>query len=47
MWTKGATVPVYKKGDKLDPTNYRGLTLVNIIGKIFSLVLRNRINCWC
>ena len=46
-WTKGAIVPIYKKGDKSDPSNYRGITLINIVAKLFSLVLRNRINTWC
>jgi len=46
-WTKGTIVPIYKKGDKSDPSNYRGITLVNNVAKLFSLVLRNRINTWC
>jgi len=46
-WSKGVIVPIYKKGDKNIPANYRGITLVNVIGKIFSLILRNRINKWC
>jgi hypothetical protein len=46
-WCKGAIIPIFKKGDKKEPSNYRGITLVNIISKIFSLCLRNRINCWC
>ena len=36
----------YKKGDKNDPSNYRGITLCNITSKIFSLLLRNRLNRW-
>lgn len=40
-------MPIFKKGDKSDPSNYRGITLVNVIGKIFSLLLRDRINKWC
>ena len=39
--------PYSKKGDKNKPENYRRITLVNITAKIFSLVLRNRINTWC
>lgn len=46
-WSKGAIVPIFKKGDRSDPANYRGITLVNITAKIFSLVLRNRIDKWC
>lgn len=46
-WCKGIIVPIYKKGDVHDPSNYRGITLVNVIAKIFSLTLRNRINKWC
>lgn len=46
-WTKGIIVPIFKKGDRTDPSNYRGITLVNIMAKIFSLTLRNRINDWC
>ena len=46
-WSKGVIVPIYKKGDCNMPSNYRGITLVNTMGKIFSLILRNRINNWC
>jgi len=46
-WSKGVKVPIYKKGDKSDPANYRGITLVNVTAKVFSLILRNRINKWC
>ena len=46
-WTKGSIVPLFKKGDKSNPANYRGITLVNILAKIFSLTLRNRLNNWC
>ena len=46
-WTKGVIVPIHKKGDTTNPSNYRGITLVNVIAKIFSLTLRNRINNWC
>ena len=46
-WCEGVIVPIHKKGDVLNPSNYRGITLVNIIDKIFSLTLRNRLNKWC
>lgn len=46
-WSKGVIVPIHKKGDFANPSNYRGITLVNVLAKIFSLALRNRINKWC
>ena len=46
-WSKGVIVPIFKKGDRKNPANYRGITIVNITAKIFSLCLRNRINKWC
>ena len=45
-WSKGFIVPIYKKGDTSNPCNYRGITIVNTIAKIFSLALRNRLNLW-
>ena len=46
-WSKGIDIPIFKKGNKHDPANYRAITLVNIMSKIFSLCLRNRIDKWC
>ena len=39
-WCKGVIVPIYKKGNTQDAANYRGVTLVNVLGKLFSLILR-------
>jgi hypothetical protein len=38
-WTKGVLCPVYKKGDKLDCTNYRAFALRQILekGKEYSI----------
>jgi len=36
-WTKGVIVSNHKKGDKSNPANYRGITLINITAKIFPL----------
>ena len=46
-WSKGLIVPIHKKGDTADPNNYRGITLISTYAKIFSLILRNRLNEWC
>ena len=46
-WTKGIIVPIFKKGAKDNPSNYRGITLVNTMAKLFSLCLTNRLNKYC
>ena len=46
-WCKGVIVSIHKKGDTLNVSNYRGITLVNVMANIFSLLLRNRINTLC
>lgn len=46
-WRKGIIVPIFKKGERNNPRNYRGITLMSSIAKIFSLCLRNRLNKWC
>jgi len=33
--------PIYKKGDRLNPANYRAIYLLSVPGKIFSQVLLN------
>ena len=32
-----------KKGDKEVPGNYRGITLVSVVGKVFCKILNNRL----
>jgi hypothetical protein len=46
-WSKGEIVQIHKKGNYTDPANQRRITLVNVVAKIFSIVLRNRINKFC
>ena len=45
-WSKGVIIPVYKKGDHFDPTNYRGITLTTCFSKLFTSVLNERIKAW-
>ena len=43
-YSLGLIVPLYKgKGDNLDCDNYRGITLLSCIGKLFTSVLNNRL----
>ncbi|GFS19860.1 RNA-directed DNA polymerase from mobile element jockey-like protein [Elysia marginata] len=46
-WTKFAIFPLHKKGDINNVNNYRGLSLLNVLGKIFSNVLNARLKAWC
>ena len=41
-WKKGLIVSLFKKGDREDPCNYSGITLLNVVGKLHSTVVNNR-----
>ena len=43
QWNKSYLILLHKSGDKLDPSNYRGISLINCIAKIFSGILNNRL----
>jgi hypothetical protein len=42
-WTEGVLCPVYKKGDKLNCKNYRGICLSNVKYKVFAKILYDRL----
>ena len=45
VWCTGVILPIFKnKGDENSPDNYRGITILSCLGKLFSSVLNNRIN---
>ena len=44
VWTTGIINPIYiNKGDKTKPENYRPITLLSCLGKLFTSVLNNKI----
>jgi hypothetical protein len=45
-WGEGIIVAIHKSGSVDDAKNYRGITLINILGKIYSQILLNRLTEW-
>ena len=42
-WRDSYIVPLFKSGSRSDPSNYRGISINSILGKVFSIVLKNRL----
>jgi hypothetical protein len=43
-WLIGMIKPIYKnKGDKFEPKNYRPITIVSCLGKLFTAILNERL----
>ncbi|KAK3524041.1 hypothetical protein QTP70_017558 [Hemibagrus guttatus] len=42
-WVNGVVVPLFKKGDRMVCSNYRGITLLSLPGKVYSRVLERRV----
>ena len=45
-WALGNITPVFKKGNKNDPNNYRGISVISCLAKLFTKIINDRLNCW-
>ena len=46
QWATGIIVPIFKKGDRKLPANYRAITLTSNISKMFTYLLNRRLCEW-
>ena len=45
-WCIGTIIPIFKSGDKGEVNNYRGITLLSIVCKLFTKIMNSRLNLW-
>ncbi len=45
-WSEGHIIPLHKKGNLNEVDNYRGITLLSTLGKLFTRILNNRLSSW-
>lgn len=43
QWSTGYIIPVYKAGCEQDKSNYRGISITSCLGKLFGLIINNRL----
>ena len=44
IWSESFICPLFKSGDKKNPENYRGIAINSSIGKVFNIILCNRLD---
>jgi hypothetical protein len=45
-WGKAIIIPIHKGGDVKNPGNYRGISLLSCVSKVFTKILNNRLVSW-
>ena len=45
-WQNAIIIPIFKKGDKTDPKNYRGISLLNSCYKIYAKILNGKLKLY-
>ena len=46
-WFISIIAPIHKKGSKMDPDNYRGISLISCLYKLLTAILNKRITSFC
>ena len=46
VWSEGYILPIHKKGKLDDVNNFRGITLLSTLCKLFTRILNNRLTEW-
>ena len=46
-WGESILCPIYKNVNKTSPENYRGISLISSLCKIFNGILTKRLQSWC
>ena len=46
QWAIAKVFNIFKKGDKRDPGNYRGISIMSAIAKLYDVILCNRFLQW-
>ena len=46
LWSQALIVPIHKKGSAHEPNNYRGISLLSCLGKIFTKIMNKRLVRW-
>ena len=47
VWKYDILHPIHKSGEKNDPNNFRGISIASCFGKLFTTLLRNRLQGVC
>ena len=45
-WTESIVIPLFKKGDVNNPSNYRGISLCDTSSTLYSAIINNRLREW-
>ena len=46
VWCKSIIIPLFKRGNETDPDNYRGISLLSVVSKVFTAILNKRLHSW-